>query len=452
MTSIRRHTLPTAGALGLGILLLGGAHPDPNEIRSSRRAAGTTASTCAIPDLSNRARIGASGLSLSVGFVHTRVAVGRSAIIVVGNGPATDRQTTQPPAASQFRGLLIDLARGTTRTIPPPSPIGYLDHPVAAIDDEGVVHLVWADLSKLAIVSTDTVRTAAPAFDALWYAQYRGGRWSAPERVLSGPRVLWDNDAPDLSVTPDGLVLAFPAVSPNLPPTVHVARRSSRGLGGVWRVAHGGLDYFAAYANGVAMPNGSVVVAYAGPNRAVRGDGQAMHATVTADGGATWRPPVLVRGGDGRPSMRVRLVRTRSTIHMFWAQSTSEALRPELVEHAESRDEGTSWTRLAPMTRYGVHIHDFHAAADACDRVYVVLNVSNQGGQRLTVASQWTGGSWAAPDTLAGDDASRPTEAVHIAAGPYGGALAIATIHTLPAGADTARTVVWLLPRVKSAR
>jgi hypothetical protein len=193
------------------------------------------------------------------------------------------------------------------------------------------------------------------------------------------------------------------------------------------------------------MPNGSVVVGYTGTNRAVRGDGQAMHATVTGDGGATWRPPLLVRGGDGRPSMKVRLVRTRSAIHMLWAQSTSGGLSPEIIEHAESRDGGASWRRLAAMPRQGIHIHEYHAAVDACDRLYVVLNASDRAGRRYSLATAWSGSDWAAPDTLAGDD-SHNALAAHVATGPFSGALAVTTVQRASTG-DSTRTILWRLPR-----
>lgn len=439
--------------MGLGVLLLAAAGQLAGGLPSEREQQAVAAAECAEPSIRNVFPIPEAGLNVGTVFWNTRIAVGRSKLVVVGNAPTSPSQAKSAAHAAPFRGVVIESPRGTVRELPPPSASRYLDHPVPAVDDRGVIHLVWADVSKAAAdsVPPDGSRSPPAKVDAVWYAQFREGRWSRPELVVSDVPLFWNDEVSHITITPTGLLLAFAGTVPGSLPSIYVAYRSGLGARGSWRVAHASHEYVTVYADAVAMPNGRWVVGYAGPNRAVRGEGQAMYTTATTDGGATWRPPLLVRGGDRHPSLKVRLVRSRSAIHMLWAQSTSEDLRPEAVEHAESRDGGATWTRLTPMPRQGVHIHELHAAVDACDRLHVVLNVSDQSGERYSLASAWSGGAWTALDTLAGDRLHR-AYAVHVATGPFSRALVVTTVQPSSAGPDSARTILLPLPGVKRSR
>jgi hypothetical protein len=225
-----------------------------------------------------------------------------------------------------------------------------------------------------------------------------------------------------------------------------VARRATLGPASRWSVRHATRDYVATYAAGVAMANGDVVVGFAGPVQKADLDGQqSIHVTATRDGGATWRPPLLVRGGDGRPSLKVRLVRARSALHLFWAQSTSTALLPEFIEHAWSRDGGATWTLLPAVPRIGARVHDFHVAVDVCERIHLVVNASSPTRRRFSVSTTWKGGDWARPDSLA-TDALVGTHSVYVATGPLGSGVVVTAIDSTQAGG--ARTIVWPVPRL----
>lgn len=389
---------------------------------------------CRAPTVAAAFRLPNAGLDLQTIVWNSKVSIGRARLVVVGNPPSATTATDSSPQ-SQFRGLTVEAHTGELRRIPSPEFGHDWLRPVAAIDSLGVIHVAWAESGEL---QSDSKSYASPA-DAriVFYAQYGRSGWSAPERVYSGGALVW-TDVTRLTLARGEVVLVFPAASGSGIPTITVARRARAGH---WSVAEAPREYATVYTDIVALPNGNFVIGHTGPNQTLDGDGQAVFATVRTERSSPWQPRQLVHG-DGRPAVRVRIVRDARTIHLLWAQSKSKALHPELVDHAESVDGGATWRLQPAIPQQGMYVNDFYPVIDACGRLYSIANVSDQGGLiRYAFAATWDGKAWSSPDTLAGGVGNGLAHSVHAASGPFAGGVVVVT--TQSAIAAQSRTVLY---------
>ncbi|HET9728950.1 MAG TPA: sialidase family protein, partial [Acidimicrobiia bacterium] len=220
--------------------------------------------------------------------------------------------------------------------------------PRAAVDSDGVAHIVWAS-------SDSAVDETPPAAPSIWYARFDGTRWTDPLRVGSDRRYYWSSSTVSPLVM-RGRTLHF-VVS-----TKGEGLTYFHSVGAGWSAQHVGIsNLYYGYPGLAVLPSGRLVLVSQGPSKRGRpGWGESgVFATRSDDGGVAWSAPVLVSTADGEPAYDHQLLLDgNGALHAIWFQQTDSlgnpALHPNLgnspgrVHVAESVDGGITWRQLAP--------------------------------------------------------------------------------------------------------
>lgn len=271
-------------------------------------------------------------------------------------------------------------------------------YPRGAVDARDRLHLFWGEPHTLPS-TIDGSAWAGLVAASIWTATYDAASgWSAPHQIpLESDLRRWWWTSPA-----DNLGDAGPEQGIGLQPRRPVSSFPYLALGrdGAWgRTTLPALGPYAA----VASNGDRIVVAYAAadsawatsPANPTHEDANSVFVRSSADGGATWSPPVLVQRGGTAPAHEVKVLLGRQgEIHLLWIQATSAGAA---IRHVASRDPAR-WP--APDDLPAPGLRNMRAVLDACGRVQLVAeDWSNGADHTQLVGAAWDRG-WAAPVRL----------------------------------------------------
>lgn len=320
-----------------------------------------------------------------------RLALGRRHSYVVGVNIQTfgaDPVPHNPLTAWEIGGR--DIGRPTGQ-------FAFL-YPRGAVDARDRLHLFWGEPRVLGSNLTASAWAGLVAA-AIWTATYDAASgWSTPYQVPLEADLLrwrWTGVADNLgdAALEQGIGLSAMRPASSLP-------YLSLGRDGSWRRTT--LPAVGAYTS-VATDRDRIVVAYAAadsawatsPSNPTHEDANSVFVRSSADGGATWSPPVLVQRGGTTPAHEVKvLLGKQGEVHLLWIQATPAGAA---IRQVVSRD-GARWPTPDDLLAPGMR--NMRAVIDACGRVQLVIEDWRGGAYRTQlVAATWDRG-WSAPVKL----------------------------------------------------
>ncbi len=385
--------------------------PNKGAARLHGAAPGFATTTCRV------ASAGAASTALPAPIWYPSLQLGPGGTVtVVGNRPSfpetADPLVRQLSSGSHFAG--VSMAPGHAPTQIPPPPRGfYFALPRAAVDRHGVLHVLWGEGPRERPYERSSPVDDTPlGLSEVWYAQYVGRRWSAPQRVSDWPALDWRGGASaTLWRLKDNLLFAAPGRDAAGDAGVLVLRRD----GGRWRQHTVQRGIAAAYVDMAALENGTVVIATVSVDPAKEWDRNSLFVVTSPDGGVTWQGRELIASGATAPIHSPRLVVSGERIELLWLQGDSVRLA------SRNRQTG-QWMQHAGLPAEGAS--EFRAIA-VCDDVLVLLQQSDHRGWPRVRGAKWQDERWVS--WLAVPDDATARHAAALGATPAGDVAAVWT-------------------------
>jgi len=389
-----RVLLSTAGSLVLSLGFLGTvmcASSAPSEVPSP--PSGIMTSVCAAGRWSDprlvRMPVGADRIAR-----FPNIAVARLATYIVGTNIRSFDGKTVPPSPLTVATLSGD-------TVPPPVGDFTFVMPTAVIDDQGALHILWAEpLGGYQRLASDM--WPPHRLGSIWTARYRSSTgWSTPEKLFDdGKQLLWEpgsvSDGAMAGVarrwdssTSHDIGIAFATFTGEYRQPVRLLRlRSQQWLvDSVANTALGGAAQASYGANGSGE-----YVAYLGIDPSAQADVNSVLFQRSADSGKTWSSPRVVSRSGSTPAHDLQLVSgADGLLHLVWFQTVSG--QNVLLRHAQSRDGGTTWSAVDDDATSSPRMR-LRAVADACGALHVVYEDWSEGPAYIRIAYRTWKNGW----------------------------------------------------------
>jgi hypothetical protein len=338
-------------------------------------------------------------------------------IAVAALAPPVSKPSADPPE----RSYLVAQRIGGPSLGAPAEGASFGD-PVAALDPEGTLHMVWAEPGPREI------KAFGPAgYTRLMYAQYRDGRWWPAEQIYEGGEIKWDSAVnPSLVIDREGNVHTL--VRALLPDEFYPAMFHLRSGPGGWKVTRvskltrpprPGLDHRTGL-----WPNSGA----GGSPRLALGPGRRLYLVTLAavtdpqnrgksdppdgrnslwvwrseDLGDTWseRPLLVSHRGqeDGREPQILAV--GRDTVHLVSVQQLLGEGKREVIWHSLSTDGGKTWSEPAeirpPVGAFFLRNTHLVRTADGALHLAFAALYGRDGGDPVWVAyhARWEHGRW----------------------------------------------------------
>jgi hypothetical protein len=282
-----------------------------------------------------------------------------------------------PRGANMVAGFLVQPGGEVAPIPPPPGVRAFIG--VRAASHDGIAHVFWAG-------SADTSSMQFQHVNALWYAQFDGARWTAPERVFADTTLtLWAHQATSVIIEAGRAHLTAPLSTRLFGDDVLHVVRDRQGRGTVTRLGFEALyTQLARYSNDVLI---LATIIGAGPDRA------RVLVRRSADGGSSWSPPsVVYRSGLGTAYDPRLAVTPDGLLYAAWiVEAKDRPHRAESVYVARSDDQGVTWTSL-PVLTAAPKVRDLFAVPDRRGVVHISLHSDENDG--IVVGASLEGGQW----------------------------------------------------------
>jgi hypothetical protein len=306
------------------------------------------------------------------------------ALSVAGWGPnlliaGNVQNATDPALLGQLE--LVDL-QGRSIEVPPSAREGI--RPRIALTGD-TVYLLWGEAKP------DTVRMNNGAHyprraRAVWLSSRVRGVWSAPReliRVNTG-EVAWEPEHVSALVRDFLGAIHFAFIAGETPSNARLVEVTLKGARA--DASEVPVPTFAAYIQ-LAIVGKRIVVLYVHGDMSRAPDQNSVAVTSRAINDTSWTAARTVQIGGNQGALYARLVATPDgVLHAIWSQSVADGLRPEILRHVASRDQGQTWSAPADMSAPGA----LAVIAFAASRTDVaVLYYEYDGGGRRTVMACW---------------------------------------------------------------
>ena len=275
--------------------------------------------------------------------------------------------------------------------------------PQVVVDEKGTVHMVWVeprpkDLKEL---RNQPRPRSPPSFTRVYYAAYRDGAWTDPERIYhsqSGVHWVAQNAPSFVSDTKGTLHLSFPG--PAAKTRIVYLRR---GWGEDWKDRSPEITRPVPYVSLVTEDDGRLSLAYVSTPVA-GGQTTRLFYRHSDDDGKTWSEPGVVNSKQVNVVFRPRLIKAPSgTLHLLWVTDADTSSHSKVVWHSRSADRGATWTppEWVVGSKKGPFTH-LRTAIDGCGALHLVARTI--GPENDLYYTYWTGAAWSEPATPFSDD------------------------------------------------
>jgi hypothetical protein len=249
-------------------------------------------------------------------------------------------------------------------------------HPRAHIDNNGFVHLLWAEPERVP-TSLRGLDWPPEPLKSIWTATYqRGHGWSAPETLYATTGDLdWSSDGMGGGFSVHSRVLGFAVMewTDKFPSLVLLIWNGS-----TWRIEHvmdAGLQPSVASSDGM-----TIYLAYIAAARDRAHDSNSLFGRWSRDGGVSWSPPVLLqRGGDHRANAP-QLHFIDGELNVIWRQTAATARL--LLRHAVWRD-GASALGAVEDLEIPTGVQAIASAMDNCGAVHLAYSHRDSAGAHV---------------------------------------------------------------------
>lgn len=332
---------------------------------------------------------------------HPVVATGTNDIVVAGNTVQYPWFLNHPfhvqrvdRYADSLAGRVISQTRGN---LGPPSGDFVFAFPQVAVDVKGTVHMVWAEPNpnSLEALRNRSQPLSRPSFTQVYYAAYRNGVWTTPNRIYQ-ERLYWGaQNSPTFTIDADGaLHLAFPTLTTET--RVAYLRRDTES----WENRSPEIARPAPYVSLVTDADERLHLAYVSTPAAGGRTTQLLYRH-SDDKGQTWSEPVLTNSEQTKQAGRPILLEGPSgTLHLLWVTDADTSTYREVVWHTRSASQDfSSWTNpvRAVGSREGMFSH-LQASFDKCGVLHVVARTTT-GPETALYYTHWNSATWSDPMT-----------------------------------------------------
>ena len=283
----------------------------------------------------------------------------------------------------------------------------WFAYPRAAIDNDGTLHVVWAEPDDKLPTDPALLHGTVPELRSLWHATLHSGTWSPAKRIYRGERLQWDEvNASRLVVDGrNGLHIAFVGDDSAGPAVVYL--RSEGAFWGRWRFAtsiRAGPIYLDLAIDGERR----AAIAFVEPALFTLPRPNVLFLTQSFDAGRTWTRPLAVSAPDEDPAIEPHVFLDRdSAVQLEWVQQSLGGFTGGNLWHTVLAETGRRSTSALPLPSNVITSHS-QAAIDACGTIHVMTQAYPNGRSELQYARVTSGGwsTWSRPFDGTGAHAS----------------------------------------------
>lgn len=319
-----------------------------------------TPGSCAYGDWSSPAFVSALRFG---GMLKEPEVVGQGASqFVIGNDiPILEVPTSHKPLA---------VIRLPDRSLSLPPGDGLFVFPRAAVDDSGVLHMIWGEPDYPPGNDTwgqwDITR--------LRYSYHDGARWSEQVELLARDEIQWGQNNRLVALDSAGRLHVIVEAGTQTGDETLVEMRHLTGGPDGWDVNRLETVDGMIYPSLVAGQNDSLYLSYVAGGGF--GNPNSVYVAQSTDGGRTWRVGRRVYTSRGRKAFDVRLLRSGTgSLHLIWREDRSAPAVPTHgFRHTMSVDGGETWSELEDVA-VADPIFSFDAVIDECGAIHVAYDV-----------------------------------------------------------------------------
>lgn len=242
--------------------------------------------------------------------------------------------------------------------------------PKAALDSEGVLHVIWSEPdSALLRTGSDWVALSGSQ-GSLWYSSYSGDTWTPPVKLYEGVDLQWSDVQADMTLDGwDRLHVVVVDYRVSTGELVYLLR-----TGDTWYhkniPAHG-----AVYSAVTIGTDRDIYISYIAPDTTALPDANSVFLIRSQEDGLTWSPPLLISRSGANQAFEVRALGTPdSAIHLVWAQNLSGGMRTEVIRHVFSPDSNHQLWSVPRDLDVEDGFFRLQALTDRCGTMHVVYS------------------------------------------------------------------------------
>jgi hypothetical protein len=235
-----------------------------------------------------------------------------------------------------------------------------------------VLHVLWGDTGDTLPRDPRSYGNREPALRALWYAQWRSGRWSTPRRIYAARQIYWDELTASALIDDagGGLHVAFAAIDSVGSAVVHLSSDASDPR--VWRASVSRLELPVTYVALAVGDSHTLALAFVSSVISPVPHQDALFVMRSLDNGVSWSQPRLVTRETEEPALEPHMFFRNQTLELLWTAQPVGRFTDGRVWHATLAADGTDLTPRSVLVLSGA-TNGSRVAMDACGTLHLVL-------------------------------------------------------------------------------